>query len=581
MAAAAACTFVHSSPRLNFNRQPPGAAASVTPPKTPARSPRAKSHRLACESPSAMIPFKACEAVSALIWAQAKAHAERAAQLDCDVIATNTSCASCSPPSKRRRVTSASDGDPKEQAAYIFPALFPSQPSQSQTQEPPASASADDAAVEAQKRLLWLLERAGDLEGLAASEALARVRFMAIAAMNYWREVSRDLGRAAHSLARYLEHQRRLYWHRPPWRGVNLGGWLLLEPGPSDEFFHRFGTNATCEWDLLQQMHENLGAKGTAEALKKHRDTFYTEETFQQIRSSGLNAVRIPFGYWTVLGPSHGDLFEGPCLENLDRALAWCKAAGLQALLDLHGAPGGESGEKPCGRQRQEWHWQDWRFEESIEALRVVAARYRGHTAVTGVAVCNEPSESVPGEVLCKFYDRAVSAIREGGMTPDEVAVILPVYRTERLDEIWRIWNRDYDGFARHPNVAFDLHLYHCFGPWWQKQGFGGHLKMARRHKKIMRRVPVVVGEWSLALPPQACSDDDRFEEDQGMRAFASAQVDAYSQASHGWFFWNWRDSPKQHVGWDLRRTLERQWLTKAQLSDVPATAPVGAIGGA
>ena len=57
------------------------------------------------------------------------------------------------------------------------------------------------------------------------------------------------------------------------------------------------------------------------------------------------------------------------------------------------------------------------------------------------------------------------------------------MYRTERLDEampkilaavsvprnilllslqIWRLWNRVFNGFASHANVAFDLHLYHC-----------------------------------------------------------------------------------------------------------------------
>ena len=29
--------------------------------------------------------------------------------------------------------------------------------------------------------------------------------------------------------------------------GVNLGGWLLLEPGPSHELFQTFGPEATCE----------------------------------------------------------------------------------------------------------------------------------------------------------------------------------------------------------------------------------------------------------------------------------------------------------------------------------------------
>jgi len=242
-------------------------------------------------------------------------------------------------------------------------------------------------------------------------------------------------------------------------------------------------------------------------------------------------------------------------------------AHGLQVLLDLHGAPGGESGEKPCGRERKDWHWSHWRFEDSLEALRIVAMRYRGHSAVTGIAVCNEPSETVPASALCQFYDRAIRTIREAGMPPDEVSIVLPVYRTERLDEIWRLWNRKYDGFAQHPNVAFDVHLYHCFGPWWQRQCLASHLRMCKRHRKILRRVPAVVGEWSLALPPYARGDCSQ-DEDEALRIFATAQLEAYGQASHGWFFWNWRDNPRGHAGWDAERCVERRWLSKAQLME-------------
>jgi len=262
----------------------------------------------------------------------------------------------------------------------------------------------------------------------------------------------------------------------------------------------------------------------------------------------------------------------GPCLEYLDRVLTWCDAYGLQVLLDLHGAPGGESGEKPCGRERKDWQWNNWRFNDSLEALRIVAHRYRGHPAVTGVAVCNEPSETVPADVLCEFYDGAVRTIRGAGMRPDEVSIVLPVYRTERLDEIWRIWNRKYDGFAEHTNVAFDLHLYHVFGDWWRRQGLANHLRMAKRHRKILRRVPAVVGEWSLALPPHLSGDCDS-ETDEAQRMFAAAQLEAYGQASHGWFFWNWRDCPRQHDGWDVQKCFERRWLTKEQLSEAASAA--------
>jgi hypothetical protein len=37
--------------------------------------------------------------------------------------------------------------------------------------------------------------------------------------------------------------------------------------------------------------------------------------------------------------------------------------AGLQVLLDLHGAPGGENALRPCGRENARWAYHDWRMQ--------------------------------------------------------------------------------------------------------------------------------------------------------------------------------------------------------------------------
>merc|ERR1712032_405852 len=109
-------------------------------------------------------------------------------------------------------------------------------------------------------------------------------------------------------------------------------------------------------------------------------------------------------------------------------------------------------------------------------------------------------------------------------------------------------------------------------GSWWQRQSLGNQLRMTKRHRKILRRVPAVVGEWSLALPPRSRVGDEPGDEDRALSLFAEAQLDAYQQASHGWFFWNWRDSPR-NPGWDLSQSIKRHWLTKAQMGEGAAAA--------
>ena len=64
--------------------------------------------------------------------------------------------------------------------------------------------------------------------------------------------------------------------------------------------------------------------------------------------------------------------------------------------------------EAAWAKEMKDWRWEKWRFEESLEALRVVARRYRAHPAVSGIAVCNEPSETLVvklGDTRNDVYD--------------------------------------------------------------------------------------------------------------------------------------------------------------------------------
>jgi glucan 1,3-beta-glucosidase len=206
----------------------------------------------------------------------------------------------------------------------------------------------------------------------------------------------------------------RCHWRHAPWRGANLGGWFLLEPGPASPLFDSVkemcGSGVEVggtEWDLCAALDaldakaalaekgaEQQGAAVTsakAKVLDEHRATHYTSETMAHIKAAGLNAVRIPFGYWIITGATQGDRYHGPCLDMLDKAVDMAATAGLQVVLDLHGCPGGENGLRPCGRERAGWAYQDWRVEESLEVLRRVASRYKDAAAVTGIQVCFYP----------------------------------------------------------------------------------------------------------------------------------------------------------------------------------------------
>ncbi|KAL2070005.1 hypothetical protein VTL71DRAFT_14685 [Oculimacula yallundae] len=128
-----------------------------------------------------------------------------------------------------------------------------------------------------------------------------------------------------------------------PARGVNVGGWLSLEPFITPSLFNYPGV--VDEWTLTE--HLGTGAKA---ALEKHYATFVTEQTFKDIAAAGLDHVRIPFSYWAV-GTYDGEPYVARVSwRYLLRAIEWARKHGLRINLDLHGIPGSQNGWNHSGR---------------------------------------------------------------------------------------------------------------------------------------------------------------------------------------------------------------------------------------
>jgi len=341
-----------------------------------------------------------------------------------------------------------------------------------------------------------------------------------------------------------------------------LGGWLLLEPGPSSPLFEEHGpgrprAELRCEWDLCQFLRRRRCAE---EVIRRHRETHITKADFERIRACGLNAVRLPFGYWVVLGPSDDEPYVGPALEFIDRAVDWAEECNLQIVLDLHGCPGGESGEAPCGhRQRPEgtWHWRQWRQKQSLCALQVIAQRYSGRSCVTGIAVCNEPSNTVPLTRLCRYYAQAVEAIRAAGMPASRVAAVLPIFQRSEV-AVTTHWAKTTGN--RHENICWDVHCYHCFENEFHGKSLAQHLRAVGDNAAMLRRYPMVVGEWSLALGVAAWTTCGDLPHEEVYRLLGTTQREAFREASHGHFFWNW--SERECDDWNFQQAYRKGLLS-------------------
>jgi len=122
-------------------------------------------------------------------------------------------------------------------------------------------------------------------------------------------------------------------------RGINLGNWLVPEG-----YMIKF-RNTNSPRLINSTFTELLGPAETKIFWEKYRDNFITKEDIAFIKKAGLNSIRVPFNYRLFVSEDQLLKFDGPGMEMLDRVVKWCKEEHLFVILDMHCAPGGQTGD--------------------------------------------------------------------------------------------------------------------------------------------------------------------------------------------------------------------------------------------
>ena len=327
-------------------------------------------------------------------------------------------------------------------------------------------------------------------------------------------------------------------------RGVNLGAWLVLEKWMVPDVYR--GSNADDEYGLCI----DLGGQARSR-LEKHRQTFITEEDFRWIRDCGLNAVRLPVGYWALEAPKP----YVAAADYVDFALEQALRNDLKLVLDLHGAPGSQNGWDHSGRGGEiGWYKDPNNIKETVRILGTFAEKYGKHPALYGIEMLNEPHWDIPIAILKEFYENAYSEIRKH--TGVEVAV---VFHDSFRAMAWQ----DFMKPPKYSNVIIDTHLYQSFSHDDAERTAQEQLIFALNRKATLEQMqreelPTFVGEWSLALPYPSTRDLSSFQDELVTSAYADAQLLCFEN-TRGWFFWSYK--MKSDGAWNFRYCVERGWL--------------------
>lgn len=188
-------------------------------------------------------------------------------------------------------------------------------------------------------------------------------------------------------------------------RGVGLGNWLLAEG-----YMWRFGDEMSSPRQIERRIADLVGPDRADDFWRRFRDTFVTERDIELIAELGFDHVRLPINARGVMDDD-GNLIESG-FELIERAVRWSERHGLRILLDLHGAPGGQTGtnidDSPNGLP--ELFMSPRYRSQTVELWRELARRYRDREAVLGYDLLNEP---LPNEWQHRYNDELVAVYRE------------------------------------------------------------------------------------------------------------------------------------------------------------------------
>ena len=121
--------------------------------------------------------------------------------------------------------------------------------------------------------------------------------------------------------------------------GMGIGNWFLPEG-----YMWRFGGRYNSPRRIEELVRDLCGTRFAEEFWVKFRENYITEADVAAMAAAGFNSVRLPVGWRVVMEDEPGITFKEDGFALIDRFIDWCEAYGLYVCLDLHGAPGGQTG---------------------------------------------------------------------------------------------------------------------------------------------------------------------------------------------------------------------------------------------
>jgi endoglucanase len=227
-------------------------------------------------------------------------------------------------------------------------------------------------------------------------------------------------------------------------RGINLGNWFEVE----GYMFH-FDGGPQSPREIEDLTKDLLGPARAEEFWRQWRANYITEADIDQIAKMGFNSVRVPL-HWKFFTSEDAEGFR-----LVDQLVEWARKDGIYVILDMHCAPGGQTGANIDDSWGYPWLYTSSEAQdETVAVWKRIAAHYKNNPTVLGYDLLNEPLPQweklqVFKRELVPVYMKIAAGIRQ--VDKNHVLILGGAH-----------WDTDFGVFSGtfDPNTMFTFHLY-------------------------------------------------------------------------------------------------------------------------
>ena len=230
-------------------------------------------------------------------------------------------------------------------------------------------------------------------------------------------------------------------------KGCNLGNWLILEMWMLDYA----GRGIHDQKHFIEILENRFGIVKATQLMEAYRNNWITEKDIDIIKSFGMNTLRLPFDYKILMDSDLKPFkLKKDAWKWIDHTINMARKRDMYVILDMHGAPGRQSGMDHSGEVDYNKLWDSKLYQEQTVWLwRQISERYKDDKTVAAYDLLNEPwgsNEKNLKNIILRIYKN----IRNNN---DNHIIIFPGHRSG-IDFYQNIKS------VRLENIIYTMHFY-------------------------------------------------------------------------------------------------------------------------